>query len=236
MNIAVIIAGGVGNRMHQDIPKQFTSVFDKPVIIYALENFQKHPDIDAIMVVCLKGWELVLESYCRQFGISKLRWIVAGGENGQGSIRNAVFTLRDDSTVSKDSILLIHDSVRPICPAEVISDCIEKARTLGSAISVEPCNEAMLVIDEKEKEAAKVSYPRDQLMRTQTPQGFSLSKLVWAHETALERGILNSVASCTLLIELGEKVYFSKGSSKNFKITTQDDLDIFKALIKTGNN
>lgn len=235
MNIAVIIAGGVGNRMHQEIPKQFTSIFDKPVIIYSLENFQKHPDIDAIMVVCLKGWELVLESYCRQFGISKLKWIVPGGENGQGSIRNAVFTLRDDPSVSDDSILLIHDSVRPICPASVISDCIQKATTLGSGVSVEPCNEAMLVIDSEDKEASTISYPRDELKRTQTPQGFSLGKLVWAHETALKKGILNSVASCTLMIELGEKVCFSKGSSKNFKITTQDDLDIFKALIKTGN-
>lgn len=234
MNIAVIIAGGVGNRMHQEIPKQFTSVFDKPIIIYTLENFQKHPDINAIMVVCLDGWEAILRSYCKQFGITKLRWVVRGGDTGQASIRNSVFALRDDPEVPNDSVVLIHDSVRPICPPDIISDCLVKAKTLGSAITVEPCNEAMLGVKKGDVTASDVSLPRDEIKRTQTPQGFPLSKLIWAHETALEKGILNSVASCTLMIELGETVYFSKGSSKNFKITTQDDLDIFKSLIRSG--
>ena len=88
MNVALIIAGGSGTRMHQDIPKQFLNVYDKPVIIYTLEAFQKHPDIDAIEVVCLDGWHEILWAYAKQFNISKLKWVISGGENGQSFSTN----------------------------------------------------------------------------------------------------------------------------------------------------
>ena len=91
MNIALIIAGGRGMRMGQEIPKQFLTVNDKPVIAYTMEAFQKHPDVDAIAVVCVDGWESILAAYARQYGITKLKHIIPGGENGQGSIRNIIF-------------------------------------------------------------------------------------------------------------------------------------------------
>ena len=93
MNVAIIIAGGSGSRMHQDIPKQFINVYDKPVIIYTLEGFQRHPEIDAIEVVCLDGWHDILKAYARQFNIDKLKWVVSGGKTGQESIRNGVYHL-----------------------------------------------------------------------------------------------------------------------------------------------
>lgn len=229
MNIALIIAGGSGQRMNQDIPKQFLNVYDKPVIVYTLEAFQKHPDIDSIAVVCIEGWENVLSAYARQFSITKLKYIVPGGENGQGSIRNGLFEL--EKHYAKDDIVLIHDAIRPMVSQEIISDCIIKAKKHGSAIVTIPCAEAMLETDNQVSSMA--SYPREKLKRTQTPQAFPLGRVCDVHRRALEKGITNSVASCTLMIELGEEVYFSVGSEKNIKLTTIDDIDIFKALLNS---
>ena len=124
-NIGLLIAGGAGNRMHQDIPKQFLTVNERPVIVYTLEAFEKHPEIDAIGVVCIEGWEQVLMAYARQFNISKLKWVVPGGENGQASIRNGVFELKKHCAA--DDLVLIHDAIRPMVSAEIISDCIRVA-------------------------------------------------------------------------------------------------------------
>ncbi|MFT8668781.1 MAG: IspD/TarI family cytidylyltransferase [Liquorilactobacillus hordei] len=227
MNIALIIAGGVGKRMQQDIPKQFLTIDNKPVIIYTLEAFQQHPSIDVIAVVCVAGWESVLKAYARQFNITKLKHIVVGGKNGQDSIRNGLFELK--KYYADNGIVLIHDSIRPMVSDEVISDCIVKTRKYGSAIATIPCAEAMM--ETEDGETSLGSYPREKLLRTQTPQGFYLGDILKAHQKALEKGITNSVASCTLFVELGEQVHFSNGSEKNIKLTTTDDLAIFKALL-----
>lgn len=228
MNVAIIIAGGSGVRTHQDVPKQFLNVNNKPVIIYTMEAFQTHPDIDAIEVVCLDGWQEILKAYANQFNISKLKWITTGGLNGQDSIRNGLEYIRDE--ISDEDVVLIHDAVRPMVSTDIISDCIVKTKKFGNATSVIPCNEAVLLTENHVDSMEQVA--RDKILRTQTPQGFKYGFLVDAHKRALERGITSSVASCTMMIELGEKVYFSIGSEKNFKITTTDDLEIFKALLK----
>ena len=226
-NIALLIAGGNGQRMGQDIPKQFLTVNEKPVIVYTLEAFQRHAEIDCIAVVCVEGWERVLEAYARQFNISKLNCIVAGGKNGQDSIRNGLFTL--EKTFSSDDIVLIHDAIRPMVSAEIISDCIVKTQKYGCAIATIPCAEAML--ETEDAETSTGTYPRDKLKRTQTPQGFRLGEICQLHRDALKKGITNSVASCTLMIEMGKQVHFSVGSEKNIKLTTVEDIDIFKALL-----
>lgn len=226
-NIGLIIAGGSGARMHQDVPKQFLSVNEKPVIIYTLEAFEKHPDIHAIAVVCIEGWEQVLWAYAKQFNITKLKYVIPGGENGQGSIRNGVYEL--EKHFAPEDIVLIHDAIRPMVSAEIISDCIVKSKKYGSAITVIPCAEAMMQTEDGVSSIG--SYPRDNLKRTQTPQGFPLGKICDLHRRALEAGITNSVASCTLMIEMGEQVHFSAGSEKNIKLTTVEDIDIFKALL-----
>ena len=226
-NIALIIAGGSGARMHQSIPKQFLSVNERPVIIYTLEAFQRHADIDAIAVVCIEGWEQVLWAYAKQFNIAKLKYVVPGGKNGQDSIRNGVFEL--EKHYGPEDIVLIHDSIRPMVSADIISDCIVKTKKFGCAIATIPCAEAMLQTEDGLSSTG--SYPRDHVKRTQTPQGFPLGKICDLHRRALEKGITNSVASCTLMIEMGEQVHFSMGSEKNIKLTTVDDIDIFKALL-----
>ncbi|MBR7188273.1 MAG: 2-C-methyl-D-erythritol 4-phosphate cytidylyltransferase [Clostridia bacterium] len=232
MNIALIIAGGRGMRMGQEIPKQFLTVYDKPVIAYTMEAFEKHPDIDVIAVVCVDGWESILGAYARQYHITKLKHIIPGGANGQGSIRNGVFEL--EKHYAADDLVLIHDAIRPMVSQDIISGCIATAREHGSAIVTVPCQEAML--ETEDQLSTHSSYPREHLKRTQTPQGFPIGVICDAHRRALERGITNSVASCTLMVELGETVWFCAGSEKNIKLTTPDDLEIFKALLQLRGN
>ena len=226
-NIALLIAGGSGNRMGQDIPKQFLTVNERPVIVYTLEAFEKHPEIDSIAVVCIEGWEQVLKAYAKQFNISKLKYVVPGGKNGQASIRNGVFEL--EKHFDCEDIVLIHDAIRPMVSSEIISDNIRVAREFGNAVTVIPCAEAMMQTDDGKISTG--SYPRDRLKRTQTPQAFHLGDICELHRNALEAGITNSIASCTLMIEMGNQVFFSAGSEKNIKLTTVEDIDIFKALL-----
>lgn len=229
-NIALIIAGGVGARMQQDIPKQFINVNNKPVIIFTLEVFQNHPNIDAIEVVCLEGWHDILRAYAKQFGITKLEKIVNGGVNGQDSIRNGIQDIASRHC-DDDDIVVIHDAIRPMVSAEIISDNIRVCRKYGNATTVVPCNTAMLKSDDNL--VAEEQLLRNTVKMTQTPQSFFVNEFLAAHMEALEKGITASVASCTLYIELGRKVYLSMGSEKNLKLTTTDDIEIFTALLAT---
>jgi len=232
MNIGMLIAGGKGIRTNQDIPKQFLNIHDKPVIVYTMQAFQKHPEIDAILVVCIDGWQEMLKAYAHQFNITKLENIVEGGADGQESIRRGVVWLTEHC--SGDDVVVIHDAIRPLVTddlsQEIISNCIAECRLHGSAITVIPCAEAMLLRSESLNSSSAL-ISRETLARTQTPQGFHLGKLLWAHEEAGKRGIRNSTASCTLMVELGEEVHFCPGSEKNIKITTTEDIEIFKALL-----
>lgn len=227
MNIALIIAGGSGQRMHQDVPKQFLTVDNKPVIVYTMEAFQQHPEIDEIAVVCLNGWDNVLQAYAKQFNITKLRHIIPGGTNGQSSIKNGIYELKKH--YSNEDLVLIHDAIRPMVSPEIITDCILKTKKYGNAIASIPTLEA--VLQTNDQESSVTSYPRETLKRTQTPQGFSLKTIYDMHVEASKRGINDSVASCTLAVELGRTVHLSLGSEKNLKLTTIEDLDIFKALL-----
>ena len=227
-NIGLIIAGGMSTRMQHAVPKQFMSVFDKPIRAYTMEKFQNHPLVDVIAVVCLNGWENILESYAKQYEITKLKHIVQAGNVGQESIKNGIFEL--EKYYSSDSIVMVHDGNRPMLSKDIISDCLAVTKKRGNAIACIPCQEAML--ETEDGISSNKSYPREKLKRTQTPHGFFLKDLIEAHKKAKELGITNSVASCTLMIELGKEIYFSVGSEKNLKITTQDDIDIFKALLK----
>lgn len=226
-NIALLIAGGTGARMHQDIPKQFLSVNDKPVIVYTIEAFQNHPDIDAIYIACLNGWQDILWAYVKQFNAEKVKRIVKGGKNGQDSIRNGVYAIAED--FNGEDLILVHDAIRPMVSADIISDNIVKCRKYGNAITVIPCMEAMLKSEDEHH--SKESILRNSLFRAQTPQTLSVKDAVSIQREALEKGITNSVATCTLLLELGREVFFAKGSELNIKITTTEDITIFKALL-----
>ncbi|MBD5449624.1 MAG: 2-C-methyl-D-erythritol 4-phosphate cytidylyltransferase [Lachnospiraceae bacterium] len=228
MNIALILAGGSGSRTEQDIPKQFFNVFEKPIILYTLEAFQKHPDIDGIIVSCLDGWQEILRAYARDAGITKLQKIVKGGENGQASARNALKELK--SVCKEDDIVIIHDAIRPMVSADIISDCIVKCRQYGSGLAAMRCQETIIKTEDGIKGNKGIS--RSDIMRVQTPQAYLYKKVMQAHEDALEKGVMNAVYTNTLMLDLGETLYFSKGSVKNIKITTMEDVEIFKVLYR----
>lgn len=230
MTTAIIIAGGIGHRMEQRIPKQFINVYDKPVIIYTLESFQKHPLIDSAVAVCLDGWHDVLQAYARQFGISKLIKIVPGGATAQESIRNGVYALEGECT--DDDIIVIHDGIRPLVDAEVLTDVILKCREYGNAVSALPYNEQIFIRDD---EISTTQYiPRETIRRVQTPQAYPFGKLLSAYRRAFaeEIGIYGSAYTNTMMVELGERLYFASGSEKNIKLTTPDDLEIFKGYLR----
>lgn len=229
MNIALLIAGGSGNRMGQDIPKQFMHVDNCPIIVHTMKCFQNHPDIHGIAVVCLKGWETVLQSYANQFMIDKLKWIFPGGETGMESIHNGIYGLKEAGCEDED-LVLIHDSVRPLLSQDIISSNIAICKAYGYAITGIQCREAIL--ESEDGFSTDTSIPRDKLIRTQTPQTFRLKNIIAAHEEAKTKGITNSVASCTLIAEIGGRtMHIVPGSEKNIKVTTVEDLEMIKALM-----
>ena len=231
MNSALIIAGGSGNRMGQDIPKQFIHIDGAPIVIHTLMCFQRHPDIQEIAIVCLKGWETVVQSYANQFNITKLKYIFPGGDTGMESIHNGIYGLLE-AGCDDDDLVLIHDAVRPLLSQDIISGNIATCKAFGYAITGIKCREAIL--ESEDGFSTTTSIPRDTLIRTQTPQTFRLKNIISAHEEAKEKGIVNSVASCTLCAELGNRVmHIVPGSEKNIKVTTVEDLEILKALMHT---
>lgn len=231
MVVALLTAAGTGTRMGQDIPKQFMHVENKPIIIHTMEAFQDHPSIDAIIVITLPSWIDVLKAYAAQFNITKLKWVIPGGTTGQESIYNGLMTLKNDLN-SSETIVMIHDGNRCLVSSEIISNSLATFKLHGSAVAAIPCVEAVFR-SQDEGESSTISIPREQLFRTQTPHTYTLEKLLWAHGEALKRNIKGTAASCVLMRLLGETVYFSRGSEENLKITTIDDMMIFKALIHT---
>ena len=227
--IAMITAGGSGSRMHQNIPKQFLTFNERPVIVYTLEAFEKHPEIDAIAVVCIEGWQNVLEAYSQQFNITKLKHIIPGGKTGYLSIRNGITEL--SKHFSRDDMVLIHDSIRPMLSPEIISNCIRVASKYGNAVTVIDCPEAMMTTEDGLMSSG--TYINTHLMRTQTPQAFYIGEMLDIYKKADEAGITDAKAPCSLMENLGVHMHFAAGSEKNLKLTTVEDIDIFKALLKT---
>lgn len=232
MKIAIIIAGGSGHRMGQDIPKQFINVNDKPVIIYTLESFEKHPQIDAIEVVCIDGWQDVLKAYAKQFNITKLKWIVTGGSTGQESIRNGVYKL--EGIANSGDTIIIHDGVRPLVDNEVLSDVIVTCEKYGNGVTSMPYNEQIFVIDSNDEQSTTEYIPRETLRRVSTPQAYEFTMLDDAYHEAFEKeiGIYGSSYTNTMMVELGKRLYFAAGSDMNIKLTTTENLQMFKSYLK----
>ncbi|MDO4547830.1 MAG: IspD/TarI family cytidylyltransferase [Clostridia bacterium] len=227
MTAALLTAAGRGTRMDCEIPKQFIHVNDKPIIMYTMEAFEKHPRIDAIIVVGLPDWKEVLDAYAHQSSISKYRWFVEGGSTGQESIYKGLMELKKH--MSGDDVVVIHDGNRPMVTCEMITNCLITQEKYGDAVAAIPCVEASFRSDDGL--VSNEIVPRETLYRTQTPHAYTLDKLLWAHDKARERGVVSTAASCSLMCLLGETCHFYPGSETNLKITTQADLAIFKALL-----
>lgn len=229
MNVAIIIAGGVGSRMGQEIPKQFINVGEKPVIVYTLEAFQEHPLVDAIEVVCLAGWEQVLRAYARQYKIDKLKWVVKGGASGQESIRNGVYNF--EGVLAEDDICIVHDGVRPMLDPEVITDVVRVAKERGNAVTSMPYNEQIFLVDKKDSATTTQYIPRETLRRVSTPQAYRFGLLDSKYHEAFEKGvgIDGSNYTNTMMVQLGVRLNFVVGSDRNIKLTTPENLEFFRA-------
>ena len=228
MNTALILAGGVGQRVGGDIPKQFLEVRGVPVIAYTVNAFQQNPDIDRIVVVCVDGWADEVMSYRDRFGISKLEKTIPGGWNSMQSISNGIFGL----ALAGDDIVIVHDSVRPLISQFVISDCIEKCRTYGNGCASIPLQET--IVRTSDRISGNVNIDRSEVMRVQTPQAYRYNDLLKLYTDARRMGITDSVYVNTLMMELGGTIFFSQGSTFNIKITTPEDLRMFELFLDHG--
>ncbi|MCQ2244969.1 MAG: 2-C-methyl-D-erythritol 4-phosphate cytidylyltransferase [Bacteroidaceae bacterium] len=231
MNIALLTAAGLGSRMGGKTPKQFMLIDSVPAIIYTLQAFQFHKQVDAIAVVCLKGWEEYLKRNVQQYNITKLRWIFEGGDTNQESISRGINGLKNVGCYDSD-IILVHDGVRPLVDERIISDNIETCKRYGYAVTGMICKEAMMqLVDDT---VDNIDIPRERMISTQTPHTYTLENLMKAHRIASEQKITNTIASCTLMPLTGIKEqHLVEGSERNgLKLTRQQDVEIFKALIR----
>lgn len=192
--------------------------------------------IDAIEVVCLDGWEPMVWAYSQQFGIDKLKWIVKGGKTGQESIRNGVFNL--EGIISKDDVVVIHDGIRPLIEPFVLTDVIEKAKLYGNAVTSMPYNEQIFVVSEEDETTTVKFIPRETLRRVSTPQAYSFGLLDEKYHEAFDKGIgiFGSSYTNTMMVDLGVRLHFAAGSDKNIKLTTKDDLELFKGYLQKKND
>lgn len=231
MNIAVLLAAGVDPNFKMDIPKQFVNVYNRPLIVYTLEKFQNHPEIDAIMVACLKGWEKMVEAYAKQFNITKLKWVITGGVCGQETSMIATKELMNHCDAS--DIIVIHDAIRPLVTDEIISDSIYTCKKKGMGISAVPSMDNVMLTDDGVTGVRTIS--RYAFRRIQSPQTYVLEDLNRYHDEAVEKGILNDVDTNNMVSKLGVNVAFSKGSDINIKINSVEDVEMFKALYNMTN-
>lgn len=231
MNVAVVLAGGSGQRMESDIPKQFINVNDKPILMYTLEAFEKHPQVDYIEVVTIAGWADVVKAYAKQFNITKLKWIVDGGNTVQESIRNGLLNI--ECQLGDNDYVIIHDGIRPLVDQFVLTDVIKVATEKGNAVSSMPYNEQIFVVNPNKESTTQKYIPRETIRRVSTPQAFRANTIVDLYKRAFKekKGIAGSTYADTLATDYGIALNYAIGSDKNIKIVTQDDLDIFKAFI-----
>lgn len=231
MNIALLLAAGTDPTFKMDIPKQFVNMYNRPIIVYTMEIFQNHPEVDTIMVACLQGWENMVEAYAKQFGINKLRWVIPGGRTGQETSKLAVDRLMEEC--SAEDIIIIHDAIRPMVSDEIISDSIDTCKKKGMGIAAVTSMDNVMMTDDGL--TGRLSISRYAFRRIQTPQTYWLGELKKAHEEALENGIEGENDTNNMISRLGRNVSFSKGSDKNLKINTVEDVAMFKALYNMKN-
>jgi 2-C-methyl-D-erythritol 4-phosphate cytidylyltransferase len=228
MNIALIIAGGVGNRLGAGKPKQFVEVFGKPVIVYTLQAFQEHPMIDAIELVCVDGYQHYLMQLTKDNGIDKVIKIVTGGSEYELSIMNGVAGL--DGIAQPDDIVMVHWSASPFVSEEIITDSIRVCKEKGNAISA---SYSYLLYGTNDGDCAKQSINRETFMTLSAPQSFLYKVIKDVYKQVELKNMLDYVEHHTtaLMTALGIPLYFSKGSNTNIKITTKEDLELFRGYL-----
>ncbi|MBQ2354673.1 MAG: 2-C-methyl-D-erythritol 4-phosphate cytidylyltransferase [Treponema sp.] len=226
MTNVLIFAGGSGVRMNTRArPKQFLQFYGKELIIHTLENFQNHPEIDGIVVVCIEDWIPYLKKLLEKYQIDKVKSVVPGGATGQESIYKGLVAIHEYA--DDDSIVLVHDGVRPFVNESLISDCIKSVKEHGSAITVTPAIET--IVTSKDGKITGIT-DRSKCYHAKAPQCFILGELLSAHEKARKEGNTNMIDSASLMQHYGRELYTVMGNFDNIKITTPADFYTFKAL------
>lgn len=227
-NYVILLAGGVGKRMGGDIPKQFMEVDSKPIIVYTLERFQRNPQIEKIVVVCVKDWIDHLRELIEQYSLTKVKWIIEGGDTGHDSIRNGVFFLKDK--IEPGDFVVVHDAVRPILPQKAIDEVLRVAHENGNASSSIVCHPPIVYTEDGKSGITDVD--REHVMLTASPQVYNYALALKCYEKAEQENKHDFTFTSTLLIHYGERVYFAKGTTSNIKVTKKEDLALFGALLK----
>jgi 2-C-methyl-D-erythritol 4-phosphate cytidylyltransferase len=234
MNIAVIFAGGTGERMHtKDRPKQFLMIHGKPIIVHTIEHFQNHSEIDGIIVACIESWIPYMEEMAYRYRLDKIGKIVPGGETGQMSIYHGL-KAAEEIYGKKDNIVLIHDGVRPLIDEETITKNIQSVKKNGSAVTCAPVKETVILREDNKKVGDVV--PRDRSLIAKAPQSFVLSDILAVEEKAIADGYTNAIDSCTLMRDYGHDIYIVEGKYENIKVTTPEDFYTFRAISDAREN
>lgn len=229
MNIAVVLAGGTGTRVGANKPKQFIEVQDKPILAYTLDNFQRDPEIEAIEIVCHKDWVDEVKTICDKYGITKLQWLTIGGDTFQESAFNGIFNLK--GKIDSKDIVVISFGVSPFTTPDIINDGIRVAKEHGNAISAE--DSALCTCIKDDEFSTTQNLIRETIKGFSNPWTFRYGELVEAYEEIQRMGILNDLEPHTTSVyfALGKRLWFSKSSGYNFKITLKEDLDKFEGLL-----
>ena len=236
MNIALVLAGGVGNRLGAKIPKQFVDVLGKPVLVYTIEAFERHPEIDAVLVVCVKPYIDFMWELKEKYRLNKIRWITEGGDTFQMSVLNGVRFLEDK--ISKDDTVLIHFGASPFITGDIISDCIRICKEKGNAISTTD----FYLLSGKKIMTESVSDPgnyteeyinRDTIAIMNTPHAFKYGFVSDLYKEAIETGVIDTLEphTTTLMYAMKKRIYFAQGNQLNIKITKKEDLDLFEGYV-----
>ena len=232
MATAIVIAGGSGKRTGLAVPKQYLTVFEKPIIIYTMENLQQVREIENIYAVLSPGWESFVESYCNLFGIAKYKGYTFGGETRTKSVANGLDYLSQH--VADDEMIVMVDANRPLMPHSIIHNALDAARKHGASLSVEACSDSLYQCyfenHESEEGKAECTLDRSVIFKGQNPECASMKTFHSLYQKALKDNLPDMAASA-LFLHYGQTVATVRGSSMNFKITSSDDLELFRAYV-----
>lgn len=233
MNTVVIFAGGIGRRMNNKaLPKQFMKLYGKEIIIYTIEHFQNHQDIHGIVIACVEEWIPFLKELISKYRLTKIIGIVPGGETGQESIYKGLCKIAN--SYDEESVVLIHDGVRPLIDKQTITDCLSCIKENGSAVTVAPVVETIIRVDEDER--IKDVIKRSECLMARAPQCFILKDILAAHNSARDKGELDFIDSASLMRSFGHELAVVEGPVENIKITTPMDYYTFRALYDAREN
>ena len=232
MTVPIILAGGVGSRVGADIPKQFIKVLGKPILVYTIEAFQNHPEIDAIEVVCIKSHMDYLKELVDEYNLDKVKWITEGGVDFQHSVINGVNNLK--GVLDDDDIVLVHYGASPFVQEEIITDAIRVCREKGNS---SPAMSSPLLVGTNDGDKSTEWIDRDKIVIFNAPQCFKFSYVTQLFDEAIEKDLIDKVEphTTTLMYLMGREIYFSKSSQINIKITNKEDIELFKGYVLAKN-